>query len=264
PAPRDSEGSSASRESQMRTMWSPREMREAPRLDPDLRPGPPRSRYALLLNPFYAKDPHASFGKHVLTPTLALTSIAGATPAEWQVAYWDENLLQGPPPWQPFPQVVGITVHLTFAKRAYALAHWYRSRGARVILGGLHVLSCPDEAAPHADALALGEGVQLWPRILRDVEDGTLAPVYHGSYRVPYRTDPPPRRTLLSRRDFLTTTSLIATRGCHNRCGFCYLSTEGLHMPYLVRDVGQIVEEVQQDGQPYAASIRTHLGPQPD
>ena len=88
--------------------------------------------------------------------------------------YWDENLLQGPPPWEPFPQVVGITVHLTFADRAYELARWYRSRGAKVVLGGLHVLSCPEEAAPHADALAIGEGVQLWPEILRDVEAGTL------------------------------------------------------------------------------------------
>ena len=26
----------------------------------------------MLLNPFYPKDPHASFGKHVLTPSLAL------------------------------------------------------------------------------------------------------------------------------------------------------------------------------------------------
>jgi len=40
---------------------------------------------ALLVNPFYAKDPRASFGKHVLTPTLALTSIAGATPPHWDV-----------------------------------------------------------------------------------------------------------------------------------------------------------------------------------
>jgi radical SAM superfamily enzyme YgiQ (UPF0313 family) len=217
-----------------------------------------------LINPFYPKDPHASFGKHVLTPSLALTSIAGATSPEWQVTYWDENLLHGPPPWQPFPQVVGITVHLTFAKRAYALAHWYRRRGARVILGGLHVLSCPEEAAPHADALALGEGVQLWPRILRDVERGRLAPVYQGDYRVPYRDDPPPRRELLSRRDFLTTTSLIATRGCHNRCGFCYLSTEGLHMPYLVRDVEQIALEFQNDGQPYAVFIDNNLGSKPE
>src|SRR5258706_13419628 len=72
-------------------------------------------RYALLLNPFYPKDPHASFGKHVLTPTLALTTIAAGTPSNWRVRYWDENLLQGFAPVEPLPEVVGITVHLTFA-----------------------------------------------------------------------------------------------------------------------------------------------------
>src|SRR5438874_3574771 len=209
----------------MARLWTPRALRVAPRLDPAIRPGPCRPRHTLLLNPFYPKDPHASFGKHVLTPTLALTSVAAATPPDWTVAYWDENLLQGPPPWRPFPQVVGITVHLTFAERAFALARWYRDRGATVVLGGLHVLSCPDECAPHADALAVGEGVQLWPRILRDVEAGRLRPRYDGDYRVPYRDDPPPRRDLAPRGQFLTTSSLIATRGCHSRCGFCYLST---------------------------------------
>src|SRR5579859_3750406 len=114
----------------VRRGWIPPEMLHAPRLNPITPARPVEPRYALLINPFYAKDPHASFGKHVLTPSLALTSIAGATPPEWQVAYWDENLLQGPPSCRPFPQVVGITVHLTFTKRAYALAHWYRSRGA--------------------------------------------------------------------------------------------------------------------------------------
>src|SRR3954447_16384063 len=153
-------------------LWLPKQMRFAPSLPQ--RHGPLAPRAILLINPFYPKDPHASFGKHVLTPTLALTSIAAATPAGWNVRYWDENLLQGPPPWEPFPQVVGITVHLTFADRAYALARWYRRRGALVVLGGLHVLSCPEEAAPHADALAIGEGVQVWPEILRDVEAGTL------------------------------------------------------------------------------------------
>src|SRR5947209_1846213 len=159
----------------------PRDMRVAPRLDEALRPGPVRPRCALLLNPFYPKDPHASFGKHVLTPSLALTSIAAATPTDWEVRYWDENLLQGPPPSQPFPQVVGITVHLTFAQRAYALSRWYRQRGAKVVFGGLHVLSCPDEAAPHADAIALSEGSQVWPQILEHVERGTLKELHRGS-----------------------------------------------------------------------------------
>jgi radical SAM superfamily enzyme YgiQ (UPF0313 family) len=159
---------------------------------------------------------------------------------------------------------VGITVHLTFARRAYELADWYRARGAKVVLGGLHVLSCPDEAAPHADALAVGEGVQLWPEILRDVEAGSLEAVYHGSYRRPYRDDPAPRRDILPRRGFLTTTSLIATRGCHNRCGFCYLSTDELHMPYLVRDVEQVVAEFRADGNPYAVFVDNNLGSRPD
>src|SRR2546423_8081443 len=79
----------------------PRDLRIAPALDARVRDVPVRSHFALLINPFYPKDPHASFGKHVLTPSLALTSIAGATPAPWAVRYWDENLLQGPAPWRP-------------------------------------------------------------------------------------------------------------------------------------------------------------------
>ena len=199
---------------------------------------PPRSNRAThcSINPFYPKDANASFGKHVLTPTLALSSFAATTPGHWRVEYWDENLLDGRPPFSPMPEVVGITVHLTFARRAFELADWYRKRGSKVILGGLHVLSCPEECAPHADALALGDGVQLWPQILRDVEAGSLRTRYSATYESDYSEDPPPRRSILPRHGFLTTTSLIATRGCHNRCGFCYLATDGLRMPYRVRD----------------------------
>ncbi|MEM0925721.1 MAG: radical SAM protein, partial [Planctomycetota bacterium] len=247
----------------MANHWMPREMRVAPALSVDQPKAPVKSQSALLINPFYPKDPHASFGKHVLTPTLALTSIAANTPEHWHVEYWDENLLQGPPPCDPVPAVVGITVHLTFAKRAYELAAWYRERGSLVVMGGLHVISCPDEVAPHEDVLAIGEGVQLWGQILNDFDRGSVKPVYRSDFRHPYRDDPPPRRDLLDRKGFLTTTSLIATRGCHNRCGFCYLSTKGLHMPYLMRDVNQIVNEFEQDDQPYAVFTDNNLGSRP-
>jgi radical SAM superfamily enzyme YgiQ (UPF0313 family) len=247
-------------EKAMRKLTVPRALREAPPLDPDRHTPAPSKRHALLINPFYPKDPHASFGKHVLTPSLALTSIAAATPAGWTVEYWDENLLQGPPPVTPFPAVVGITVHLTFAERAYALARWYRARGARIVMGGLHCLSCPDEVAAHADILAIGEGVQLWPQILRDLETGLVQRRYHADFKKPYREDPAPSRQLLPRKSFLTTTSLIATRGCHNRCGFCYLSTDGLTMPYQVRDPRQVVAEFAADNQPYAVFIDNNLG----
>jgi radical SAM superfamily enzyme YgiQ (UPF0313 family) len=229
-----------------------------------IRVGARETRYALLLNPFYPKDPHASFGKHVLTPTLALTSIAASTPGTWRVRVWDENLLQGPFPADPLPQVVGISVHLTFAARAYALADWFRQRGCQVILGGLHVLSCPEEAARHADALVIGDGVPCWPRVLADVDAGRLAPRYAATYDSDYNIDPAPRRDLLPRDGFLTTASLIATRGCHNRCGFCYLSTEGLRMPYRVREPKDIRQQWERTGEPYAVFVDNNLGSRPD
>lgn len=242
----------------------PAAMRFPPRLDAAFQPRQVEPRHALLVNPFYAKDPHASFGKHVLTPTLALTSIAAATPAHWTVRIWDENLLQGPCPKDPFPQVVGISVHLTFARRAFELARWYRERGAIVVLGGLHVLSCPDECAPHADALVLGEGTRPWAKLLHDFECGRLAARYVGSYRAPYADEPAPRRDLLPRTQFLTTASLIATRGCHNRCGFCYLATADLHMPYQMKPVADVVNEIIASGQRYAVFVDNNLGSRPD
>jgi len=245
-------------------LWLPPEMAAPPLLDQRPPMDPVARRHALLINPFYAKSPHGSFGKHVLTPSLALTAVAGATPSHWQVRYWDENLLQGPPPADPPPEVVGISVHLTFARRAYELARWYRERGSKVVFGGLHIQSCPEEAAPHADAVAIGDGVQLWPKILEDIENGALKQRYHATYESDYQFDPQPRRDLLARDSFLTTTSLIATRGCHNRCGFCYLATEGLKMPYRVREPEDIRRQFAADGQPYAVFVDNNLGSKPD
>jgi radical SAM superfamily enzyme YgiQ (UPF0313 family) len=106
----------------------------------------------------------------------------------------------------------------------------------------------------------VGDGVQLWPRILADVEAGCLRPKYTATYETDYAQDPAPRRSILPRRSFLTTTSLIATRGCHNRCGFCYLATDGLRMPYRMRDPKQVAAEFLADAQPYAVFIDNNLG----
>jgi radical SAM superfamily enzyme YgiQ (UPF0313 family) len=107
--------------------------------------------------------------------------------------------------------------------------------------------------------------VQLWPRILRDVERGELRAEYRGSYREPpYADDPPAAREILPRASFLTTTSLIATRGCHNRCGFCYLATDGLRMPYQARTPESVAVEFAADGQPYGVFVDNNLGSWPD
>lgn len=242
---------------------APAAMRLPPPL-PSARPGSrPAERTVLLVNPFYAKDPRASFGKHVLTPSLALTTLAAATPPGWDVRLFDENLLRGACPADPPPRVAGITVHVAFARRAYELADRFRALGSTVVLGGPHVLACPEEAAAHADAVVVGNGVPAWPRVLSDLEAGRLAPRYDGSWRDPLGAEPPPRRDLLPPSAFLTRASVLATRGCHNRCGFCWLATDGLAQPYQVRAPEAVAREVAGSGEPYAVFLDNNLGSRP-
>ena len=153
--------------------------------------------------------------------------------------YWDENLLQGPPPCEPLPQVVGITVHLTFARRAYELAAWYREprvdrgvrRAARAVVPGR------GRAARRRDRGRRGRAALAADPARR--RGGAAAEgVPRQLHRSPTATTRRRGGDLLPRDSFLTTTSLIATRGCHNRCGFCYLATDGLTMPYQMLDAG--------------------------
>ncbi len=230
---------------------------------PDPIPDRPRPRTALLVQPFYPKDPTGSFGKHVLTPSTTMSSLAAASPSSWEVSFWDENLLQGPPPDEFVPAVVGITVHLTFARRAIALARWFRARGSLVVMGGLHVHACPQELEAHADALSFGNGVRTWPEILEDASSGGLRARYHGSYSG-FADEPPPDRSILPPWAYLTPASIIATRGCHNRCGFCYLSTQGVRMPREQRPVEHVSREILDSGSPYAVFVDNNLGSDPD
>jgi len=240
--------------------YFPRDFAEPPSLL-DVPTVPATRGELLLINPFYRKDPVGSFGKHVLTPALALPLLAAATPPSWRVRIWDENLLQGPPPSRPFPEVVGITVHLTFAARAYELADWYRWRGAKTVLGGPHVSACPDEAEAHADIVVVGDGVPVWADVLFDLRAGRTWRRYTGSYVEPcYGLHPEPRRDLLPRGAFLTRSSLVATRGCHNRCRFCVLATEGVPMPRQALPVERVVDAIRAADEPYSVFLDNNLG----
>ena len=246
-------------------LWLPEEMSTPPPLESDLPAAPIERRLALLINPFYPKDAHASFGKHVLTPTLALTSVAAATPPDWTVRYWDENLLQGPPPANPMPEVVGITVHLTFARAGLRAGRAGIGRaGRKVVLGGLHVLSCPEEAAPHADALAIGDGVQLWPRDpARRRERARCKPRLPRDYDSAYRDDPPPRRDLLPRAEFLTTPASSPRAAATTAAASAISRPTACTCPTGCATSEQVAREFVADGQPYAVFIDNNLGSEP-
>src|SRR5258706_10026554 len=68
--------------------------------------------------------------------------------------------------------------------KAYRMADAVRAVGVPVVMGGPHVTEMADEAlgrdggSRHADAVALGEADDTWPRIVEDAAPGALKDIY--------------------------------------------------------------------------------------
>ncbi len=80
--------------------------------------------------------------------------------------------------------LVGIGAMTRMVARAYRVADAVRAAGVPVVMGGPHVSEIPDEALGrdggprHADAVALGEADQTWPKIVEDAARGQLKEIY--------------------------------------------------------------------------------------
>src|SRR6476619_4828423 len=108
--------------------------------------------------------------KYSLFPPLGLATLAAYLNPDDDAAIVDEHV--EPLLTDDRPDLVVIQVYITNAYRAYRIADHYRSRGAFVVLGGLHVTSLPREAEAHADAIFLGPGEQTFPQFLEDFRAG--------------------------------------------------------------------------------------------
>jgi radical SAM superfamily enzyme YgiQ (UPF0313 family) len=81
-------------------------------------------------------------------------------------------------------ELVGIGAMTRMIAKAYRMADAIRAAGVPVVMGGPHVTEVPDEALGrnggprHADAIALGEADETWPKIVEDAARGRLQEIY--------------------------------------------------------------------------------------
>jgi radical SAM superfamily enzyme YgiQ (UPF0313 family) len=175
-------------------------------------------------------------------PGLGLTMVAALTPPGIGVSIVDDE--REPDAYDRPADLVGVSVLTPNARRGYEIAQEYRRRGVPVVLGGMHVTACPDEAAREADAIVVGEAEDTWPRLLRDFEAGRLQKIYRSSNDVPLEGLPVPRRDLLRKREYITVNTVQATRGCPFDCEFCSISAL-MGRKTRCRPVEEVVEEVR-------------------
>ncbi|MDP2668474.1 MAG: radical SAM protein [bacterium] len=167
----------------------------------------------------YGKE--GAFDQRLRYAPITLTTLAALIPPELDASVrcideWAEDF----DPNTIDADIVGITVITGNAPKAYRYSRILRERGIAVVLGGIHITLCPEEAEQHADAIVYGYAEESWPELLRDFAAGKLKKRYDAQ---PTTLDgyPRPRRDLLKKEKYTTMNVVQATRGCIYRCVFC-------------------------------------------
>ena len=177
-------------------------------------------------------------------PSLGLLTLAGALPERHQVTYlecpeFDESVLS-----PTRFDLVAISSFTAMSDVMYRIADYYRARGTKVVLGGLHVTLVPDEAALYADAIVVGEGEKLWPRLVQDCEQGKLRKLYrNASFQDVTLGHVVPRFDLLDVKKY-NRMPIQTTRGCPLHCEFCAASR--IFGGYKLKPVEAVVREIRE------------------
>jgi radical SAM superfamily enzyme YgiQ (UPF0313 family) len=174
-----------------------------------------------------------------------LPYLAALAPPDWDVTLLDDAL-QEPDYGQPY-DVVAISVRTVTSLRAYEIAATFRQRHVPVIMGGPHATFWHEEMAEHADAVCIGEGEDIFPRMLADAAAGRLQKFYRRDTGADLSGLPTPRWDLLDRKRhaFYAPVVIQQSRGCPYTCEFCAERRLNGDYGYRDRPVEDVIEEIR-------------------
>ncbi len=183
-------------------------------------------------------------GNYTMPPSLALPILAALTPKEIEVRLTDDNI-GDPIDYDEKVDAVIISCFTPQAQRAYEIADEFRKRKTKVLLGGIHPTAIPEEAQLHADAVCVGEGEPVWPKILNDLKNGSLAPRYSSTAPYSLADFPNPKRDIFKQDIYKWNAHLVlTTRGCPVMCDGCPIPDKEGTLVRL-RPVANIIDDIK-------------------
>src|SRR4029079_10801469 len=131
-------------------------------------------------------------------PSLGLLTLAGATPRDVEVAYFEQGDVTPERLRDERFDLVAVWPFTAQAPEAYALLDACRALRLKTAIGGLHATVRPEEARSHADHVFAGEAEETWPEFVEDLRLRRPNAVYDARGRVfPLERAPLPRYDLL-------------------------------------------------------------------
>jgi radical SAM superfamily enzyme YgiQ (UPF0313 family) len=199
-----------------------------------------------LIAPHEQSEDNISSAETFKVQKVNLSLLAALTPPEHSVKIVDEAF--APDDIDEEVDLVGITVMTDLALRAYRIADTYRQRAVKVVMGGIHPTVLPGEALQHADAVAIGEAEEIWPKLLSDAASGEMQKLYCANRITNLSGMPIPRRDLYPTPTYKGYTPIAigieTARGCPFDCEFCSIGSV-MGRQYRARPVLEVIVEIE-------------------
>jgi radical SAM superfamily enzyme YgiQ (UPF0313 family) len=129
------------------------------------------------------------------------------------------------PDWSRHYDLVFLScMHAEF-DRARQIAHYYRKRGAQVVIGGSMASLYPHLCAPWFDAVVVGDPEDTVPHVYDDASRRQLQRLYRSGGDASARAPTPLAHRVAGQQIFPL--ALEVTRGCPYTCDFCVLTGLG-------------------------------------
>lgn len=142
--------------------------------------------------------------------------------------------------------LIGISAITPTINRAYDYAKYFREKGKKVFIGGVHATLNPVEVKEHCDSVTVGLAYETLPELLTDFINNELKEYYYQKKDMSFENLVFPSRQIYEDKNFWSTelNMVHATFGCTNMCGFCV-------QPYVCggfhqRPVNDVIEEIMQ------------------
>jgi radical SAM superfamily enzyme YgiQ (UPF0313 family) len=180
-------------------------------------------------------------GKKRMTIPVQLPLLAALTPSSWDVEIIDDETDELV--YRPLPDLVGISTVSATMGRVCEIADSYRSRGARVVLGGVYATYRPEVCLEHADHVIVGEAEGAWQRFLADFEGGTARQIYKNEEPPAFKRSVVPRWDLIDVASTMTV-SVETSRGCPFDCDFCVVNKMFGHKMRF-REIDDVIREIE-------------------
>ena len=195
----------------------------------------------MLIQPKMRKRPMDTDLKVRMAPPLGLLTLISLTPDEHEVILVNENVENIP--FQEEIDLVGITITLDVLPRAMEIAKRFQALGVAVVAGGIHVTCNPEECKEYFDAICVGPAERVWAKILKDKKEGRLQKVYQDMTGFRGEEIASPAYAKVDKSKYLYTNVVTTSRGCPNRCHFCYNSCQ--NRTYVVRPLEAVMADIE-------------------